>query len=173
MRSIEYCLDELLKTLYQNWESPTRLHLDVKKFLTEMDCPIRHEFFVSLVDKLIKDGYAKISPTDEKLNEIDLYQQRTIITIEGYYFVKENRSFVIEKKQRETEKDRQFKKTTKVAIGGVILGAVLTALLTYLLKDPQPVLRPVSVVLPKIQIVHDTVYLKPNQAPVTNMNKKP
>lgn len=171
MESIEYCLDVLLKRLDQNWKPSERDHLNVNEFLTEMGYPIRHEYFISLIDKLISDGYTKLSPTDETLNEIDLYQKRTIITIEGHYFVKENRSFVVEKRLRDTEKDRQFNKTTKVAIGGVILGAVLTALLTSLLREPAPVLQPVSVILPKIQIVHDTIFVK--EEPTTELKKKP
>lgn len=128
-KSIEYCLDTTLRELDKNWKPDgDRAFLAGQELLRNFGLPNRHEFLLSIIDKLIKDGYAmlmdRVHPDDQ--STADHYWRRTIITIDGHLFVKNGKSYQVNKK-KEGRKD--FAKTW----GGVIIGG--GALIWNILKE--------------------------------------
>lgn len=98
MKPIEYCLDRILMELEKNWTKEPREFLKAEEMLNEFELPIKHEFFIGFIDKLIKDGYVKFkSERNPNKSEIDYCQQETLITIDGYYFLKEHKGYTQKK----------------------------------------------------------------------------
>jgi hypothetical protein len=92
MKTIEQCLDIILQELVKNWDKPNNQRDDLKgeEILKQFELPDamrKHEFFKRLVDRLVKDGYAELPETGKAWYSLDHYQEDTLITIEGYYFI--------------------------------------------------------------------------------------
>lgn len=93
LKKLHECLDIVLRQLVIDWENygDDRKELDNQKILTEFGLQepwLKHEFFVGIIDRLIKDGYAALIKSRTSDSEISNYQKNTIITITGYYFIK-------------------------------------------------------------------------------------
>ena len=94
MKSIEECLDIILRKLVENWDLPQeqRTSLKGEELLSEFglsDNLKKHEFFKRLIRRLIKDDYAE-PVGKEELNpgdDLSKYENATLITIEGLYFI--------------------------------------------------------------------------------------
>lgn len=94
MKSIEACLDMILKELVKNWERPNneRYDLNGEELLRQFGLPSlmqKHEFFNRLIYRLIEDGYAEKlkNYNNHPMSELAENEKFTIITIEGYYFI--------------------------------------------------------------------------------------
>jgi len=94
MKTMEYCLDYILTELKINWDgyANERKTMECEKILIQFDLPDKyrkHEFFKRLINRLIKEGYAEfiINNSEYQPNDIRYYQENTIITIEGFYFI--------------------------------------------------------------------------------------
>jgi hypothetical protein len=88
LKPLTECLDILLLRLVEDWNNygENRKDLNCEEMLTTFGLEPqyrKHEFFVGLIDKLIKDGYAELinsRPFDSKISQ---YQKNTIITTEA------------------------------------------------------------------------------------------
>ena len=96
MKSLEYCLDYILKELEKNWDGVAheRTYMVAETILRQFGLPEnfrKHEFFIRLVQRLMEDGYAEIIDPGiiAPLTRIQYFQEKTIITIEGYFFIKD------------------------------------------------------------------------------------
>lgn len=92
MKTIEESLDYILVKLKGNWNnSGGRKYLECEKMLSDLGYPPdfrKHEFFMRLIDRLRKDDYAEFTKNDIGMRSwIDYYQQETLITVEGFYFI--------------------------------------------------------------------------------------
>ncbi len=110
MYTIEQCLDAILEKLKENWNnSGGRKYLECEKMMTQFGFVPdfrKHEFFMRLIDKLRKDDYAEFTRNEKGNREwIDYYQQETLITVEGYYFLINENSYVKLKQANETALD--------------------------------------------------------------------
>lgn len=101
VKSIEYCLDAVLRQLYENWNDADRNDLQAEELLKQFGLPQRHEFLITIVDKLIKDGKAALIDANPAfgMSMIDVYQSNCIITVDGYYFVQNGKSYKSNKKR--------------------------------------------------------------------------
>lgn len=92
MKPIEYCLDRILEELQKSWELKDRPPLDAASLLREFEVSQeRHEFFKSLINKLIKDGNADFldDVPSYRNASLETYKTRTMLTAEGYYLIAE------------------------------------------------------------------------------------
>ena len=92
MYTIEESLDAILIELKNNWNnSGGRKYLKCEELLTKFGYPPdfrKHEFFMRLIDRLIKDDYAEFTTNEQQTrSRITYYQEETLITVEGYYFI--------------------------------------------------------------------------------------
>ncbi|HVM89956.1 MAG TPA: hypothetical protein VMT76_17340, partial [Puia sp.] len=92
MKSIEECLDMILEDLVKNWDKPEnkRDFLKAEDLLNRFELPDmmrKHEFFIRLVKKLIKEGYAEELVALHNPQSLDHFQDEILITIEGYHFI--------------------------------------------------------------------------------------
>jgi hypothetical protein len=92
MKSIEYCLDVVLRKLRDNWDKNPLPPLEADNILEEFELSKeRHEFYRSLINMLIDDGYADFlySPPLKDRRDLDMgfYQTKPILTARGYYFI--------------------------------------------------------------------------------------
>jgi hypothetical protein len=99
-KSMEYCLDRVLNSMYHSWKPDgTRAFLNVEELLSEFGLPKRHEYFIALVDKLVKDGNAMLTDRDQgDYTLIDYYARRSLITIDGHLFVEKGRTYQAQRK---------------------------------------------------------------------------
>jgi len=107
MKTIEQCLDIILKKLIENWNLPEekRISLKGEEILAEFNLPEfmqKHEFFKRLILRLIKDNYAEPvgKETLERGDELSKFENATLITIEGYYFITEKNGYEGELKRQ-------------------------------------------------------------------------
>ncbi len=112
MKTIEQCLDIILQELVKNWDKPNNQRDDLKgeEILKQFELPDtmrKHEFFKRLLDRLVKDGYAELPETGKAWYSLEHYQEDTLITIEGYYFIKEQNGYSKEADQKIIEKSKQ------------------------------------------------------------------
>ena len=101
MKKIEQCLDIILQELVKNWDKPNNEKDSLKRttILKQFDLKDymqKDEFFKRLIDRLVKDGYAEILETGKPFYSPDHYEEDTLITIEGYYFIKEQNGYTEE-----------------------------------------------------------------------------
>ena len=97
MLPVESCLDIILQKLKDSWDLKDRPSLNASEMLNQFDVPQgRHEFFKGLMKILIREGYVELlSPLPDDIvtlqyySELDHYQQQTILTPSGYYFITE------------------------------------------------------------------------------------
>ena len=92
MKSIEYCLDSILKQLEINYKLQERPALDSKSLMDDFDAPQgRDEFFKGLMNILIDDGYIDFldNVNTRKYADIDFYRSRTILLPKGFYFLED------------------------------------------------------------------------------------
>jgi hypothetical protein len=88
IKSIEYCLDELLKELKKNWDDHGRLHLDGEGFLKKVGYPIRLEYFKEMIDVMIEHGYVRHrNDRAGYATEYKWYEGESIITARGLFFI--------------------------------------------------------------------------------------
>lgn len=90
MKPIEYCLDRVLIELKRSWENTARPPLDSEQLLTEFEVPLgRHEFFKSIVLKLVNDGYAHflVREIPTVTDPLDWFTKRVMLTADGLYFI--------------------------------------------------------------------------------------
>ncbi|HLY70028.1 MAG TPA: hypothetical protein VKR53_09875 [Puia sp.] len=110
MKSIEECLDMILHDLVQNWDLPDakREWLKGEDLLKRFELPDnmhKHEFFKRLIRRLIKDDFAETNGGRklEQGDDINVYEQATLITIEGYYFIIEQNGYTQREEKRLTD----------------------------------------------------------------------
>lgn len=139
MQSMEFCLDAILLKLVRDWNNygDERLELNAEDLLTSFDLPPqyrKHEFFVRLIDRLIRDGYAEIINSRPAESKIDIYQRNIIVTIEGYFLITQEGGYTQKKINRDAENTRlasleyhqkyhrrwMTALTTILAVGGLI-----------------------------------------------------
>jgi hypothetical protein len=135
MKSIEECLDIILQELAKNWNKPNeeRDNLKGEELLRQFELPPnmqKHEFFKRLIQRLFKDGYAEtISDTYLSiLDSINLFEAQTIITIEGYYFITEDKGYTKAREKRENAETLADERDKRLANGTVWLVVVTGAL---------------------------------------------
>ena len=90
----------------------------------------KHEFFIRLIDRLVKDGYAEfIDPPSlsKEYSKIQYYQEKTIITIEGYHFIKDG--------GYQKKKKRKIFKNNFSRISVILLTVGTTVAGAYYLKE--------------------------------------
>ena len=87
MKPIEYCLDVILTQLEANWLFEKRPKLNRVELLNKFELPNRDEYFKGLIDKLVEEGYVEL--LDDHFDDADYYKARSIITVTGYYFIKD------------------------------------------------------------------------------------
>lgn len=93
MKPIEYCLDSILIALRANWDNfNERKFLNCEILLADMgfvDRYRKHEFFIGLIEKLVNDNNAEFIDHHQRgeKNNIDYYQQNSIITVQGFYLI--------------------------------------------------------------------------------------
>jgi hypothetical protein len=88
MKRLNFCLDYLLRHLYQNRFSSEgeRVPFDIDKVvLPELGLTNHHEF-AGLIDILIEDGHA-IKLLDPKKEWLDYYKDRILITPKGIHLL--------------------------------------------------------------------------------------
>lgn len=106
MKSLNECLDIILRRLVDDWNNygDDRKELNAEAIMTSfgLDPAFRkHEFFVGIIDKLVKDGYAELLvPGRQCDSKISQYQKNTIITIAGYYFILKKGGYTKEAKRK-------------------------------------------------------------------------
>lgn len=98
MKTIEECLDIILRQLLANWSKPNneRDNLNAADLLKEFNLPDvmqKHEFFKRLIHRLIKDGYVETTGILYPEADIPYYENLPIITIEGFYFINDEGYF--------------------------------------------------------------------------------
>lgn len=132
MASMEECLDITLTALKENWnkQNNDRVFLKRTTLLEQFGLPEMYrkdEFFNRVIEKLVKDGYAEIKQDDYNApyTKPDIYEQRTLITIEGYFFI--NKGGYIQQ-----EKDKNLGKNVNWINIGVIIFASVFAGIYYL-----------------------------------------
>jgi hypothetical protein len=110
MKPIEYCLDNILMRLEENW---TRQKdgfiewLNATELLDDFNLPGRHEFFKGLIRKLHSDGYVEYrdgAKEENNATEIDFFRGKTLITVKGYYFIKNEDGYTGELKRLNASK---------------------------------------------------------------------
>ena len=145
MKLLVECLDILLLRLIEDWNNygDDRKYLDCEEMMTTFGLEPqykKHEFFVGLINKLIKDGYAQLINSRPYDSEIQQYQRNTIITITGYYFRLRDGGYTKEAKRK---KILEWPKTNWhwVALLAFVIGlftdVVKTAISKALLPDNQ------------------------------------
>ena len=145
MKPLVECLDILLLRLIEDWNNygDSRKELSCEEMMTTFGLEPqykKHEFFVGLINKLIKDGYAQLIDSRPYDSEIQQYQRNTIITITGYYFRLRDGGYTKEAKRR---KILEWPKTNWhwVALIAFVVGlftdVVKTAISQTLLPDHQ------------------------------------
>jgi hypothetical protein len=94
MKTIEQCLDIILRQLLKNWDKPNnaRDNLNSKDLLSQFglsDTMQKDEFFKRLIFRLVKDGYVEFNThlTMDRNSPLEQFQNYPLITIEGYYFI--------------------------------------------------------------------------------------
>ena len=92
LKPLPECLDILLRQLVEDWNNygDDRKDLNSDDLLKRfgLKAPyLKHEFFVGVINHLIKDGYAALIESRQYNSEISNYQKNTIITITGYYLI--------------------------------------------------------------------------------------
>jgi hypothetical protein len=116
MMPVEYCLDKILFTLESNWENQKDGFiepLNATDLLYDFKLPGRHEFLKGLIRKLENDGYVEfkdISSGDVNNNtSLDTYRKNTLITVKGYYFIKNERGYTeINRKSKEVLNNQEM-----------------------------------------------------------------
>lgn len=139
MKPIEYCLDRILDELKISWEDAARPPLKAEQLLTEFEAPAgRHEFFKSIILKLVNDGYAYFmhDPIPTMNDPLDWFTKRTMLTAEGLYLISEG-GYQKRKINRDAENtrldkiergQRDFRRTQNVLLILVALGTLIAAL---------------------------------------------
>lgn len=126
MYTIEQSLDGILLKLKENWNnSGGRKFLVCEDVLTEFGFPPdyrKHEFFIRLIDKLVNDGYAEVIDLLplQVATKITLYQQNTIITVEGFYFINAG-GYVAKARRDETSRELRDSRDKRLSNGTVWL----------------------------------------------------
>jgi hypothetical protein len=108
LKPLHECLDIVLLRLVDDWNNygDERKDLNCEDLMTSFGLEPqykKHEFFIGLIDKLIKDGYAELitsRPFDSRINQ---YQKNTIITITGYYFILRDGGYTKELKKKKVK----------------------------------------------------------------------
>jgi hypothetical protein len=119
MKSIEECLDLILKDLAINWDNPEnkRAYLKGWELLKKFELPEnmqKHEFFKRLIHKLIEDNYAEedVAYPLKKGDALSHYEKSALITIEGYYFITKEGGYTQRKINHDAESNRVEKLET-------------------------------------------------------------
>lgn len=139
MKPLNECLDILLKRLADNWNNygNDRKYLSCEEMMTifEFNPQYRkHEFFEGLIDKLREDKYAEFIDENQRSekDKITFYQQNTIITVMGWYFI-QNGGYVQKKIHEDSEYNNQKAqaKATLLLTAVLALGTVPMGLLAF------------------------------------------
>lgn len=102
MQPLEFCLDRILEELKKSWDNPDRPKLCATDLLKEFGIPQdRHELFRSLINKMIDDGYVDFidKVEDRKSASLITYEERTMLTAVGYYFIASKNGYKAKEKQ--------------------------------------------------------------------------
>ncbi len=109
MKTIEECLDIILRELVKNWDKPNneREFLSSKDILTKFDLPDtmqKAEFFKRLIFRLVNDGYAEFNThlQMDRNSHLNQFEDYPLITIEGHYFIKKQNGYTQEKQDKIT-----------------------------------------------------------------------
>lgn len=140
MKPLNECLDILLTRLADNWNNygNDRKYLSCEEMMTifEFNPQYRkHEFFEGLIDKLMEDKYAEFIDENQRTekDKITFYQQNTIITVLGWYFI-QNGGYVkktfVEDSERNNLKEQAkatLRLTVVLAVAAVPVGLLALA----------------------------------------------
>ena len=113
MKPIEYCLDAILRKLEENWTNPKNGSiewLNATELLDEFNLPGRHEFLKGLIRKLHEDGYVEYKDgvlEESNATPIDFFRSKTLITVKGYYFIKNENGYTGEMQRVNESKERE------------------------------------------------------------------
>ncbi|HTQ65010.1 MAG TPA: hypothetical protein VMI12_09440 [Puia sp.] len=130
LKSMEFCLDRILKELRSNWDKDPYPAMNAAAILKEFGLTNdRHEFFKGLIDTLIEDGHAYYIDKIEKNKpkELEDYKQRIMLTVKGYYLIEHGGYTKIkidatfEKNSIESLENHTYHATRWIAIGTVDL----------------------------------------------------
>lgn len=144
-----------------HWEKICRLVTDGNGISTGNPDYQNDPFFNMLLQGLTDEKYIQ-SYTNNTANPPITYN---VATVKGLTFKGFNKT----KKINDGAKQRE----SLQKIGIVLLSVIATALAGYLLKPAETVLKQETLVLPKIQIVHDTVVIKsPSIDPIGGSQEK-
>ena len=108
--TIEYCLDETLKALLKSWETEIRKPVEAEKLLADFGLPNKHEFYKSLIRRLVADKYAEF--TDKPMPEdhlIKYYQEEVLITVDGVFHL-DNDGYTGQKRKLTRSKNNKLAK---------------------------------------------------------------
>ncbi len=109
MKSKEECLDETLKALLESWKTEPRTPIPSEKLLESFGIAQKHEFYKSLIRKLVSDGYAEYKcpvPSDDNL---DFYQKEILITLDGVFLL-DNKGYVRIKERKAQDRRNRIGK---------------------------------------------------------------
>lgn len=145
MKPLAECLDILLLKMVEDWNNygDERKDLNCEELLTTFGLEPqyrKHEFFVGLIDKLIKDCYAELIDSRPFDSKISKYQKNTITTITGYYFRLKQGGYT---KDSKIKKIADFPKTNWLLIAvfafvvGLFTDLAKTAISQMLLPNKQ------------------------------------
>jgi len=100
MKPIEHCLDNILIALELNWNKQKDgiiIPLNATELLHEFGLAGRYEFLKGLIRKLENEGYVEFKDSDagtvNNKTHIDFYIKETLITVKGYYFIKNEKGY--------------------------------------------------------------------------------
>jgi hypothetical protein len=147
MKPLNECLDILLQRLADNWDNygNDRKHLSCEEMMTLFEFTPqyrKHEFFEGLIDKLIEDKNAEFIDENQRKekDKITFYQQNTIITVRGWFFI-DNGGYTQQKINQDSEKNRlQNIETSQLSLSrklnvltAIIAGGTVVAAVYYFL----------------------------------------
>jgi hypothetical protein len=131
-----------------NWEKICRRVTDGNGITTGNPDYQKDPFFKMLVQGLTDEKYIQTYTNDTEIPALTY----NVATVKGLTFI----GFKKAKKINDGAKGKETKWRIGIALGV----ALVTVYFTWLLSPAQPVLKQETIVLPEIQIVHDTIVVK-------------
>lgn len=150
---MEQKLDRILDLLYaKRFTQADTGALDINKLCAELAFNgknLEYEELFELFAALHNEGFILLK-TEEKEN-IDKVKFAKI-SLQGAFFIQDG-GYAKKLENREKEKTKEFWKGVVTVLGGICAGFILAVILRPSIPEP----KAETIVLPKIQVVHDTV----------------